>query len=293
MRKKTFLISMLLLAVCFIACQKKNPQHEEAKKTVTEWMGKTIIFPDNVSCTHILQDSVTSTIANKPFKILLYTDSVGCTSCKLRLFDWKNIMNDTDTLFPGKVEYLFYFHPKSVKELTFILKRDRFEHPVYLDIENRINDLNSFPENQSYHCFLLDADNKVLSIGNPSLNPNIRNLYKQIISGKAEPDKRDSNTTAEPDNSNIETDVLVAGMKSKIVFTLKNTGNAPLVIHDIKSTCGCAVPSWEKQAIECGKSTSITVETTPGQSGYFNKTIKVYCNTENSPIILRISGVAK
>ncbi|NDV46525.1 hypothetical protein D0T49_05645 [Paludibacter sp. 221] len=215
MKKYTFLISILLLAICFIACKKKNPQREETKKTITEWMGKTIVFPNDVSCTYLLQDNVTddNCVTDKPFKIFLYVDSVGCTSCKLRLFDWKSVINDADTLLPGQVDFVFYFHPKNIKELTLLLKRDRFEYPIYLDLEDKINKLNDFPKNSNYHCFLLDADNRVLSIGNPLLNPNIWNLYKQVISGKIEPEKKNSNTIVTTDKYDIEISKLVVGMK--------------------------------------------------------------------------------
>jgi hypothetical protein len=40
------------------------------------------------------------------YKVLLYVDSVGCTSCKLRLWDWKALIAEADSAFAGKLSFL-------------------------------------------------------------------------------------------------------------------------------------------------------------------------------------------
>jgi Protein of unknown function (DUF1573). len=281
-------------ALSFSSCKKTNPQRAEAEKIVAEWMGKTIVFPNDILRMYLIKDSIDDNfISDKPFKVLLYTDSVGCTSCKLRLFDWKRIMQEVDSAFAGKVDFLFYFQPKDQKELNFLFRRDRFEYPVFVDMENQINKLNGFPANDSFQCFLLDSENKVISIGNPSLNPTVWNLYKQLIGGKTQTEKESIKTTVQVEETEIKLENLSLGKATKAQFTLTNTGNNPLIIHDIKSACGCTVPTWERRPIEPNKNTKITVEITPEEANYFDKAIKAYCNTDDSPIQLRISGRVK
>lgn len=65
-----------------------------------------------------------------------------------------------------------------------MLKRDRFDYPVFIDENNQINSLNHFPDKPELQCFLLDKDNKVLLIGNPVLNPKVWELYKQTIASR-------------------------------------------------------------------------------------------------------------
>lgn len=295
MKKNTFLVWLLLVAVCLAACKKRSPQQIEAEKIVTEWIGKTIHFPDDVPCIYPLQNSIVNEdcMGSAPFKILLYTDSVGCTSCKLKLFEWKNIISEADSLFPDQVDFLFYFQPKNERELKFLFKRDRFEYPVFIDTQNRINRLNQFPENSNFQCFLLDAGNNVLAIGNPVLNLNIWKLYKQIISGEATAEKEDKETVVSVEKTEIYLENLVLGEETTADFVLKNTGGNPLIIYNIKSACGCTVPVWEKQPIEQGESTGITVKITPEETGYFRKTIEVYCNTKEKVIPLTIQGNVK
>ena len=175
-----------ILFLSFYSC-KQNEKRAEAEKIVTEWMGKEIQFPKEYSCNILGKDTTTalcSDLFDKEYKVMLYVDSIGCTSCKLRLFQWNQLIEESDNLFKDKLSFLFFFHPKDKKELQFLLKRDRMDYSVFLDLEDKINQLNHFPEQQSYQCFLLDKDNKVVMIGNPTLNPKIWELYKEQISGK-------------------------------------------------------------------------------------------------------------
>ncbi|MDR1373255.1 MAG: hypothetical protein LBJ17_09125 [Dysgonamonadaceae bacterium] len=151
---------------------------------MAEWTGKEIKFPDNFECNLQGSDTVSSLCAellDSEYKILLYIDSTGCTSCKLRLFEWRQLMQEADRLFPYKVKFLFFFHPQNIAELNYFLLRDRMDYPVFIDKNDTIYKLNKFPSEEQFQCFLLDKNNMVLAIGNPVLNPKIWKLYKDII----------------------------------------------------------------------------------------------------------------
>jgi hypothetical protein len=83
------------------------------------------------------------------------------------------------------------------------------------------------------------------------------------------------------------------GKPSVAVFKLKNTGNAPLLIPHVNTSCGCTVPAWTKSPIEPNEETEIRVEITPEETGFVNKTIEVYGNVENEMIPLTIKGMVK
>ena len=282
---------ILFFLVCCISCKKQNPRQVETRKIVSEWMGKTIEFPDYLSATSLGKDTLWK-LPTTDYRILLYTDSMGCTSCKLRLLNWKSLMQETDSIFPDQVAFLFYFHPKDKKELSFLLRRDKFDHPVFIDEENDIDRMNHFPKQMEYQCFLLDKDNKVLSIGNPTLNPRIWNLYLKIMKGEMESDNSNQ-TSVSVANDTLEVKNLQTGRKSTAEFELVNTGMNPLLIANVKSSCGCTVPAWEKQPIPPGKSAKIKVEIKPDYVGFFLKTITVFANAENGPIQLMIKGMVE
>lgn len=77
-------------------------------------------------------------------------------------------------------------------------------------------------------------------------------------------------------------------------FTLKNVGNAPLVITRASASCGCTKPKFSTEPIAPGKSTNIEVTYNPaGRPGQFVKTVAVYSNGKEGAFILRIKGVVE
>ena len=120
---------------------------------------------------------------HKEYKILLYVDSAGCSDCRLQLSVWKQLIEETDSLFHGKVGFLFYFQPKSIRNTGYLFLQDRFDYPILIDTSGEINRLNKFPQTMEYQCFLLNSDNKTLAIGNPTINLQIWELYKSLMQG--------------------------------------------------------------------------------------------------------------
>lgn len=77
-------------------------------------------------------------------------------------------------------------------------------------------------------------------------------------------------------------------------FTLKNVGNAPLVITRASASCGCTKPKFSTEPIAPGNSTKIEVTYNPaGRPGQFVKTVAVYSNGKEGAFILRIKGVVE
>jgi len=76
------------------------------------------------------------------------------------------------------------------------------------------------------------------------------------------------------------------------VFEFTNTGDADLIISDVKSTCGCTVPSKPDAPIKPGKTGKIEVKYNM-HPGPFRKTITVYSNAVNVPdgvVALKLKG---
>lgn len=73
-------------------------------------------------------------------------------------------------------------------------------------------------------------------------------------------------------------------------FTFKNTGKEPLVLTNVKSSCGCTIPTWPRDPIAKKGKGSIKVKYDTKRQGKFNKTITVYSNASNSPVRLTIRG---
>jgi hypothetical protein len=290
---KTYTVILAaLLSIGLFSC-KKNGKRIETEKIITEWIGKEIRFPDNFQCNVLGKDTASalcSGLLDAEYKILLYVDSLGCTNCKLRLLEWKQLMAEIDSLNTNhRLDFLFFFHPKDKKELLFLFKRDKMNYPVFIDSDNAIDSLNNFPEQMEYQCFLLDRDNRVIMIGNPVLNPRIREVYKKQVFGEYKKPE-ELITVIETDKTVYDFGKIRMNTKSGAVFSIKNTGVAPLVINRVSTSCGCTAVDWDKEPIESGKSSEIKIEMHPEEEGAFNKTIHVYCNVKESPVKLTITG---
>ena len=237
---KAFYLYILLIATSFFSCH--NEQKEKENKIahlVTEWQGKQIQFPENLTFTRYLTDTTDFQIPQSEYKVLIYVDSIGCTSCKLQLHKWKELIEYTDSVTQGKVPFLFFMHPKDAKEIRYLLKRDAFDRPVCIDIDDQLNKLNKFPTNITFQTFLLDKDNKVTVLGNPVHNTAVKELYLKQITGKDSPNKNIPKTTAEATKTEIDFGTFDKSEIKETTIEVKNTGESPLVIVDVSTTCGC------------------------------------------------------
>ena len=74
------------------------------------------------------------------------------------------------------------------------------------------------------------------------------------------------------------------------IFTFTNTGDAPLIINKVKTSCGCTVPSYSKAPILPGDSGELEIKYDTKRLGAFTKTITVMSNAEGGNKILKIKG---
>ena len=70
-----------------------------------------------------------------------------------------------------------------MKELRYYTRRDDFTYPVCFDEKDELNQLNQFPSDMTFQTFLLDKGNKVVAMGNPVLNPKVKELYLSLVTG--------------------------------------------------------------------------------------------------------------
>ena len=74
------------------------------------------------------------------------------------------------------------------------------------------------------------------------------------------------------------------------VFEFTNTGNAPLIITDVKSTCGCTVPKRPEAPIMPGQTGEISVKYDTNRVNPIRKTITVVSNADTPTVALKIKG---
>ena len=284
---------VLGLCVCLLVSSCEESEKERLSRLVIEWEGKEILFPTHSTFTIQGKDTVDFQFQDVEYKVVTYVDSIGCTSCKLQLHRWKEFLSEVDSLTNGNVSFLFYFHPKDMKELRYLTRRDAFTHPVCFDEKDEFNQLNHFPSEMMFQTFLLDERNRVVALGNPVLNPNVKELYLNLIRGGVQTSS--TNTLTEVTINNVVMDLgrFPMSEKQESGFVLTNTGNNLLVIQDITTSCGCTKVEYSKEPIRPGGTLKVKVIYEAEQKGYVNKSVKVYCNTKDSPVRLTVKGEAE
>lgn len=74
------------------------------------------------------------------------------------------------------------------------------------------------------------------------------------------------------------------------VFKFKNTGDAPLIVSKVKSSCGCTVPKKPEEPIMPGMTGEIEVKYDTKRVMPIRKTITVTSNADTPTVALKIKG---
>ena len=250
---------ILGLCVCLFIASCEESDKERLSKLVNEWEGKEILFPAHSTFTIQGKDTVDFDFRDAEYKVVTYIDSVGCTDCKLQLPRWKELMAETDSLTNGNVSFIFYFHPKDLRELRFLTRRDAFVYPVCFDEKDEFNRLNHFSSEMMFQTFLLDKENKVMALGNPVLSPKVKELYLNLIMGKGKTISRETLTTVSVNVTTMDLGHFPMSEKQESSFVLTNTGSNLLVIQDIITSCGCTKVEYSKEPARPGVTCEVKV----------------------------------
>ena len=84
---------------------------------------------------------------------------------------------------------------------------------------------------------------------------------------------------------------IIEGETVSYSFKFTNTGKSDLVIADVSTSCGCAVPSYPKTPIRSGEQDVIKVTfNSAGKRGFQTKNIVVVANTQPNITVVRIKA---
>ena len=257
------------------------------RQIVEEWQGKHVELPEDMT-DFLTSDAID--LKDADFTILTYVDSAGCTLCKMKLPLWKEFLSSLDSVCDSDVRFLMVVHPSDPHELRYAIKSSDFNYPVFLDIDNKVSQINSFPDNAVLQTLLLDRNHKVKAIGSPLYTAELTKLYEGIISGQMSVSTKSSNVVSVRE-SRIQLGNLHPGetISKEILFT--NRGNDTIRIKKVISSCECSelsilddhiCPDSDLKARLQFKADTVT--------GEFERTVQVFYTDFDYPTIITISG---
>lgn len=257
----------------------------EEQKVVNEWIGKTVSIPDQLVF-KVQEQPVDLFAATPDFRIINFVDSTGCTSCKLKLLSWDKLMKELKMLDDVDVEVLTIVSTRDSRDLQYLLQRDNFSYPVAIDTADIFNRTNILPSGAIFQTFLLDSEGEVIAIGNPLMNPKIKNLYKKIIQGDSAAESADhpaegNHLIVEPSQS---LGVLERGIPTTVEFAIINNTDETYTVQEIIPSCDCISASCTSPTLHPGESATLTLSfTTDSIAGPFKKYADLFFNEKNTP----------
>lgn len=172
-------ILFTLCSFALLACSSGEKKAIELKKQeLSTIINSQFTIPDSL-------DFKDYNLADKPinlrtrYKIVSLIDSSDCTVCNLSLKSWHLMMSYLQT---EDVSFIFASHEKDAKALSDIMYLEQFTYPFCFGGYTKIIEANKKIIDCGYSTFLLDENNKVISVGDPSKNKRFRELYFKLVS---------------------------------------------------------------------------------------------------------------
>lgn len=178
---KSVIITFISMSLFFVACSNRDRQ---LMKEIEILQSKMVHLP---SMGLIMQQgslSKNSIVSKKGYKLIVYADSVDCTSCAINHIDLWGSFIDYAKQSNEQIRFYFIFSPrkKEIPNTKLMLANTKFNYPVILDTLREFEKLNPhLPKNGALHTFLLDENNNVVLVGNPLQNKKIKEMFYNIV----------------------------------------------------------------------------------------------------------------
>ncbi len=115
-------------------------------------------------------------------KLIVFVDSTSCTGCFIgKLIEYFDL---NDTLKSKSAQLVVILDPKEDHRDDIIERLHHEKFPFWCIVDSIgefIKKNPDIPDNLLLHTFTLDEDNKIILVGDPSRNQNIRHLLLKVI----------------------------------------------------------------------------------------------------------------
>ena len=254
LRKNYRLIPLLLPLI--ISCSGTNKEQQDI---VAEWVGREIVIPGELGF-QVGNVPVDYDFDAADFKIVTYVDSSGCTNCRMKLKDWEKVINSFKSSPDIDVNFLMIVGSDKREEIERLIRDNNFHNPVAIDSAGLFSRTTPLPSRPEHQTFLLDADNKIIALGNPVYNPKIKELYSHLIF-----DSTDSGKTLGDEEEQIcKNPVRGIGVVSKgdtitKLFRFNNDTELDLTLQDVTPSCHCISAKVDWDVLKSGEYADVEI----------------------------------
>ena len=271
-----------ILSVILVSC---NSREKSQRDYYTSFMNQEINIPEEYVYL-VNNDTVELNLGNADFKILTYIPAKSCIPCNMNLMRWGKLLEELHSHPEMDTEFIMVINSPKTQELLDNIRKSNFLNPVTFDPTNRLKELNNLPEG-NVNTFLLDEGNRIIAMGDPSVNPKILELYQKLMNIEAS-SKEGGAVCAQ---SVMPLGAVQANDTVVKRFSLANSGNSSLIIQDVIPSCDCIHTSTTSDTIPPNSHIFLTVklpiDTTPG---LMRKYVNVFFKEKDKPEQLTLYG---
>lgn len=258
---------------------------------INQWINRQVNLPTDIGMFTTNGDSLDAYFPRETFKIIRYVDKEGCTSCRLHLNSYPDLLSELSDSAQCNVGFVCIINPADRDEIRRILRRDNFAKlTMWIDDTDTLNTINQFPEIEALQTFLLDSNNRVLAIGDPATNPRVMRLFTQILTNDTINSHRMPYTELQIAYEEINLGEVAATDSIRKSICIKNIGQYDFVLDKIVTSCDCTSASLSESTIRSGESAILQIKFSESEAiGNFYRTIEIFGNIKNE-LSIEITG---
>lgn len=180
--------NIFIILICIVlfgsACSNRERQFT---KEIKKLQSRAIQLPSKGLIMQLGTELRKINVNEKGLKLVVYADSVGCTTCAINHIDsWERFVNYAKQ-FNDQLKFYFIFSPmkEELRRTQLMIANTIFDYPILLDTLGEFEKLNPhLPKNRAFHVFLLDENNNVILVGSPMHNKKIEEMFYKIVEEK-------------------------------------------------------------------------------------------------------------
>lgn len=141
---------------------------------------------DSLYCVKLAHDTFIDKVLGE-IKIVIFSDSTVCSPCELKSMGSWNHYIQLSQKSKGRLQLFFIFaqNKDNINPLLYSIKEYPLNYPIYIDTLRIFQNNNShLSKNPKLHTFLLDENNNVILVGNPTHTVKLKELYDKVINEK-------------------------------------------------------------------------------------------------------------
>lgn len=161
---KKLLFIFLLFVTAFYSCKNVTRQKTGTGsiQQVASFMNKSIEFASLFSD---YRNSLDTVLWAKRNKIVLYLDSMNCTSCAFNeMRKWNMYSKELERL---KTDIVIICNYSDVKAVLDVKEAVHVGFPIFFDVDGRFKSTNHIPQDSMFHIFVVGFTNEVIWVGLP------------------------------------------------------------------------------------------------------------------------------